>query len=431
MADRRTPVVEAVEKVVPSVVNIGTEEMVRRVYSDPRARFRADFYDLLVSDMLQLPPTPGYGIRHSLGSGVIVNRNGYILTNYHVTERASLIRVMLSDEEIYEGTFIAGDEVNDLALIKINAGRPLPAATFAEDDDLLLGETVISIGNPFGLAQTVTVGVLSSKNREARHEGQVLYRDILQTDAAVNPGSSGGPLVNVNGDVIGINVAVHQEGQNIGFAVPIKRARALLNRWLTPKMARKLWFGFDMQQSLESIEVVDIDTNSVAYAQGIRDGDRVAAFEGQPVTDLMHINQALLEQDPAVPVRLRFDLGDGMSRDLSLYLEKVPEPSGTDLAHERLGIVFSERGGENDPNQFRACIAIEEVDEESPAARAALEPGMLITSINNLEVKTAQDVGMALAKVQSGDPVNLQVVSLFKRGTLMVARTSNLQLTAN
>ena len=225
VANRRTPVVEVVSEVLPSVVNIGTEKIVKVRYTDPSRRVRGDLFDEFFSEFFGPPVKEGYRRSNSLGSGVIIDPRGYILTNYHVIERASVIRVTLSDESKYEAVFVAGDEISDLALIKIEPLKPLKAVTFGKDDDLLLGETVIVLGNPFGLAQTVTVGVLSAKNREARYEGEILYRDILQTDAAVNPGSSGGPLVNIDGQVIGISVAIYREAQNIGFALPVSRVR--------------------------------------------------------------------------------------------------------------------------------------------------------------------------------------------------------------
>ena len=256
VANRRTPVVEVVAEVLPSVVNIGTEKMVKVRYTDPSRRVRGDLFDQFFSDFFGPPRKEGYRRSNSLGSGVIIDPRGYILTNYHVIERASIIRVTLSDESKYEAVFLAGDEINDLALIKIDPAKPLKAVMFGKDDDLMLGETVIVLGNPFGLAQTVTVGVLSAKNREARYEGEILYSDILQTDAAVNPGSSGGPLVNIDGEVIGINVAIYREAQNIGFAVPIKRVKALLAHWMTPRIISKTWPGFDAEDTNGVLTVV-------------------------------------------------------------------------------------------------------------------------------------------------------------------------------
>ncbi len=428
---RRTPVVEAVEKVIPSVVNIGTERLVRRVYSDPRMRYRGDMLDLFFRDFFGSPPAPpSYQTKHSLGSGVIISSDGYILTNFHVIERASRIRVMLSDETTYEARVLAGDEVNDLALIKIDPDSPLPAVTFAMDDDLFLGETVITLGNPFGLAHTVTVGVLSAKNREARYNGQVMYNDILQTDAAVNPGNSGGPLVNTDGELIGVNVAIYQDAQNIGFAVPVKRAKALLTRWLTPRLIHNRWPGFDLEEIEKRILIRRIDRGSDAYAKGLRNGDSVEAVNGEPVGGLYELNSKLLAYDIGQEIEMTFRLS-GEPRSFKLPITDAPKPSGEALAKELLGLVFdcSAKAAAMTAH-YRSCLIIKDVVEDSPAFRAGLRKDMMITSINNKELQSINDVGMALERVNRGDPVKVEVISIVEHDTFMLAQTTALDVIA-
>jgi len=428
---RRTPVVEAVEKVMPSVVNIGTERLVRRVYSDPRMRYRGDMLDLFFRDFFGSPPAPpSYQTKHSLGSGVIISSDGYILTNYHVIERASRIRVMLSDESTYEARVLAGDEINDLALIKIDPDSPLPAVTFADDDDLFLGETVITLGNPFGLAHTVTVGVLSAKNREARYNGQILYRDILQTDAAVNPGNSGGPLVNTDGELIGINVAIYQDAQNIGFAMPVKRAKNLLTRWLTPRLIHDRWPGFDLEELEGNIQIRRIDRQSDAYAKGLRNGDVLASFQGEPANNLYELNRRLLGYDIGDQVDMIFQLS-GEERAVSLTITAAPKPSGETLAKDLLGLVFdcSAKAAERTAH-YRSCLIVKDVVEDSPAFRAGLRKNMMISSINEKELQSIADVGMALERVNRGDPVRVEVISFVEHDTFMLAQTTALNITA-
>lgn len=428
---RRTPVVEAVEKVMPSVVNIGTERLVRRVYSDPRMRYRGDMLDLFFRDFFGSPPAPpSYQTKHSLGSGVIISADGYILTNYHVIERASRIRVMLSDESTYEARVLAGDEVNDLALIKIDPEAPLPAVSFAADDDLYLGETVITLGNPFGLAHTVTVGVLSAKNREARYNGQVMYNDILQTDAAVNPGNSGGPLVNADGELIGINVAIYQDAQNIGFAVPVKRAKALLTRWLTPRLINDRWPGFDLEEIDNRILIRRIDRESAAFAQGLRNGDTVEALNGVPVAGLYELNRKLLGYDIGQDVEMTFRLS-GEPRTLTLPITAAPKPSGEALARDLLGLVFdcSEKAAQLTAH-YRSCLIIKDVVEDSPAYRAGLRKDMMISTINDKALQSMADVGMALERVNRGDPVKIEVISIVEHDTFMLAQTTALDVIA-
>lgn len=430
--NRRTPVVEAVQQALPSVVNIGTEREVKVVYSDPFFRSRDDAFDRLIQEFTGFTPRRQRVERsQSLGSGIIVHESGFILTNYHVVERAAKVRVMIADNEIYEATILAGDSVNDLALIKVEPNRPLPAIRFAPDDDLLLGETVVALGNPFGLTHTVTVGVLSATNREARYEGQVLYRDILQTDAAVNPGNSGGPLVNLNGDLIGINVAVYQQAQNISFAVPVKRARALLARWWSSRLLHKTWLGFEPNMSPDGLRVGQMDPEGPAAQAGLLTNEPILALAGNPVPDLYTFNRNLLSFQAGERVPLTVGNLDRI-RTVELSMTALPKPSGSALSRQWLGLVFSEetptaasRAG------FKKGLGIQGVLEGGPAQRAGLRPGLLVTSVNEMEVLSLDDVGAALEHVQPGEPVVLKLVNLIEQDAFIIAQTTFIELRAS
>lgn len=426
LVNRRTPVVEAVERVMPCVVNIGTERRVKTTYTDPLMRFRNDLLDEFFSSFFGSPPIPGYRYVHSLGSGVIVHPDGYILTNYHVIERASRIRVLMSDETTYEAQFLAGDEVSDIALIKVEAPAPLPAVAFAEDDDLLLGETVICMGNPYGLADSVTVGVLSAKNREARYGDRVLYRDILQTDAAVNPGNSGGPLLNINGELIGINVAIYQKAENIGFAVPVKRARALLSRWFSPG-ARKLWLGFEPTETNGEVRVLRVDPGGPAAGLSLKEGDRLKRVNDTAVSTLFDFNRALLAVRPGEKARVALDDG----RELDLELVSLPKPDGARLALDRLGIEFDAGSSAQAQSVFPAGLFVKSVARSSSAARAGLLPGMLVMRINETELRSMDDAGLALESVRENDPVRLDVVKLIPAENFTLAQRSQLHVVAD
>ena len=430
--NRRTPVVEAVEKALPSVVNIGTERMVKVRYSDPARRFRGDLFDQFFSEFFGAAMRPGYEMKHSLGSGVIIDKEGYILTNFHVIERASKIRVTLTDESAYDATFIAGDEINDLALIKIDPLKPLKAVEFAADDDVLLGETVIVLGNPFGLAHSVTVGVLSAKNREASYGGEVLYRDILQTDAAVNPGSSGGPLLNIDGQLIGLNVAIYQEAQNIGFALPVSRVRELLGRWMSPRMLKKLWLGLDVNVQDGVLKVGSIDPDGPAADSGLKAGDIIRKANGVPVAGLYGFNEALLGGNAGD--RIVFEVereGQPVQAEVTLVL--LPKPSGEKLAQQRLGLEFGDKKAMAEKKQlvFEKGMPVVAVREKSPAAGVGLRGGLWVTRINEVEINSLDDVGVALENVRSGDLVTLVVLSLDEKETVILAQTSHVQLKAD
>lgn len=421
---RNSPVVRAVAKAMPGVVNIGTEKMVQVRYTDPFLSMRGDLLDRFFSDFFGPPPLPGYRIGHSLGSGVILDPRGYILTNYHVLERASRIAVILSDETRYDARIIAGDELTDLALIKIDPERPLTALDFAEDDDLLLGETVIVLGNPFGLTHTVSVGVLSAKNRSAQYQGKELYRDILQTDAAVNPGSSGGPLLNLDGNLIGVNVAVYQEAQNIGFAIPIKRVRALLGEWLSPQRLKNLWLGYELGDGLVISEVYE---KTPAAAKGLIAGDVIVAVDGTPVRTKYDCNKAMLNKELGDIVRLTVMRGE-RRMDADLAFEDRPKPSGRDLAARRLGITFGDPGTQQSP--YPMGLPVAQVEEGCPAAQSGLRAGDWISRINSTEIRTLDDAGAALQNVKTGDPVGLVAVKLEEQGAFMVSQRTTLSMPA-
>ena len=190
-------------------------------------------------------PRPKRG--QSLGSGVIVDEDGWIVTNFHVVRRADKINVVLSDGSQYEARYVSGDEKNDLALLKIDAKKPLPYVEIAGDQEPLLGETVIAIGNPFGLDHTVTKGIISAKNR--RYDaGDVTFEDILQTDAAINPGNSGGPLINTRAQLVGINMAILSQAEGIGFAIPARRVANMLAMWFSPEKRARLWLGLQFKR---------------------------------------------------------------------------------------------------------------------------------------------------------------------------------------
>jgi len=222
---RRTPVVIAVEKTAPAVVNISTERTVEVEPFPLQDPFFRQFFGRFADPrMLQ----PMYQKQTSLGSGFIVSQNGLVLTNRHVLQQRAKITVQLADERTFSAKMVAASDKPDLALLKINSKQPLPVVTLGASSDLMIGESTIAIGNPFGLSHTVTVGVVSALHRQLKDTD---YSDVIQTDAAINPGNSGGPLLNIDGQVIGINTAIYAEGQGIGFAIPVDAAKQFIKRY--------------------------------------------------------------------------------------------------------------------------------------------------------------------------------------------------------
>ncbi|MGH7905749.1 MAG: S1C family serine protease [Candidatus Binataceae bacterium] len=225
MAKRRTPVVIAIQNAAPAVVNISTERTIMVqpfVFQDP---FFQQFFGQFVNPHAFRPQKE---TQTSLGSGMIISNDGLILTNHHVIQRLAKIKVQLADGRTFDGKIAAISNVADLALLKVRTDKPLPIVTLGESKDLMIGEPAIAIGNPFGLSHTVTVGVVSALHRKMRASG---YTNLIQTDAAINPGNSGGPLLDILGKVIGINSAIYAEGQGIGFAIPVDKARQFIQQY--------------------------------------------------------------------------------------------------------------------------------------------------------------------------------------------------------
>jgi S1-C subfamily serine protease len=283
---RRTPVVRAIERVAPATVNItSTQEIRGRV----NPFFRSDpFFDEFFGRFLDRRPV------QSLGTGLIISSEGHVLTNQHVLAGATQIHVALSDGREFEGELIGADPETDLAVVQIRSREPLPFVELGSSDELLIGETVIAIGNPFGLHHTVTTGVLSAENRSIRsHERE--YHGFLQTDASINPGNSGGPLLNLDGEVIGINTAIFREAEGIGFAIPINRAKRVVDDLLAHGEVIPVWLGLTLQDLTQALRdafstrarsgvlITHVFDDSPADRAKLRRGDILLELDGTKI----------------------------------------------------------------------------------------------------------------------------------------------------
>src|SRR5436190_364291 len=240
---RRSLVVEAVEKASPAVVNVSTEQIVeqrRSPFPFPQDPFFEEFFRDFAD------PRPRRFKTTSLGSGVIVAADGTIMTNVHVIERASRIHVTLADQRELDATLVGADADADIAIVRVKAGGDLPHIPFGSSAELMIGESVIAIGNPFGLSHTVTTGVVSAVGRSLRDEDRT-YTDFIQTDASINPGNSGGPLLDIKGELIGINTAIYGKAQGIGFAIPVDRAQRVMKDLVSYGEVRHAWVGLVVQ----------------------------------------------------------------------------------------------------------------------------------------------------------------------------------------
>jgi serine protease Do len=377
-AARRTPLVAVVEKVSPAVVNISAESTVREV--DP-------FFGLF-----------GLGTERpaqSLGSGFIIDRNGIVVTNAHVIEGASRIAVTLLDGRELEADVLGSDRDSDLAVLKVKASN-LPALPLGRSSDLMIGETVIAIGNPFGLSHTVTTGVLSAQGRTVPSErGERLFTDFLQIDASINPGNSGGPLVNAAGDVIGINTAIIQGASGIGFAIPADRARRVVDDLLRFGELQPLWTGAQLL-SLDpelarryGIEVrrgalvFKVYPDSPADAAGLRENDVIVAAGGHAVASREDVRTALYSAEAGSPLALEVRRGESTVK-VSLRPIRPPEGLGLQVLERSVGLRVE---------QVRGGLEIRRVTEGSPAARRGLRAGDLVLGANGQRTDSAEALG--------------------------------------
>ncbi len=424
-----------VEKVAPSVVNIYSTKTVR-VNPDWLPFFDDPFFRRFFGDPFRNVPRERQ--QQGLGSGVIVTEDGYILTNNHVVEGAEEIKVALSnDKTVYDAKIIGTDPQTDIAVIKIE-GKNLPAITITDSDQLQVGDIVLAIGNPFGVGQTVTLGIVSAKGRGM---GIVDYEDFIQTDASINPGNSGGALVDAAGRLVGINQSIAspvRASVGIGFAVPINLARFVMERLIidgkvtrgylgvfiqpvTPELAKE----FNLPDNTGAL-VSEVGRNSPAAEAGIKEGDVIIEFDGRKVTDSRQLRLMASQTTPGKKVTVKV-LREGRERTLEVTVGELPS-EGLAQAGDRPGglrrgqpqpdaldgVVVDDlearaRRQYNIPAQVQGALVVE-VEPNSPAARAGLQPGDVILEINRQRVTNADEAVQRSEEVR-GNRVLLRVWS--------------------
>jgi S1-C subfamily serine protease len=409
---RRDAAVEAVQRVMPSVVNIATEEVIP--ISDPLENLFRDFFGPYYR---RRPPNTQY----SLGSGVILDEEGYVLTNFHVVGRARRVWVKLSDGREFEADKEAVNSATDVALIKIRAKKheTFTAIRLAADDDLLLGETVLALGNPFGLGGSVSKGILSSKTRRPPTQDEPLdVLDWLQTDAAINPGNSGGPLINLKGELIGINVAVLNQGQGIGFAIPVKRVTEKLAEIYSPEGMDGIWFGARVRPGSLPLQIAAVQLESPAGKAGLRPGDLILQLNGRAPRSFIDFTgtlRAAKDQRDLV-----FALQRGAERR-NATVRQVPERTffNADLIRRKIGATVQALTPEAARNlglSRAEGLMVSAVEVAGPAANVELQRGMIITSLDG---QPMNDVVLAAKKLHArvkGEKIRLELIVPSQRG---------------
>lgn len=422
-----------VKKVAPSVVNIYSTMTIREraplnpFFSDPF--FRRFFGDQ--------QPTPRSHKAQSLGSGVIVSSDGYILTANHVVAGADAVKVALAaGEKEFDAKVIGTDPPTDVAVLKIEANRGLPAITLADSDKLEVGDTVLAVGNPFAVGQTVTLGIISALERGGF--GITGYENFIQTDAAINPGNSGGALVDSSGRLVGINTAILSRSggfQGVGFAVPINMARYVMDRLIAYGTVTRGFLGVDIQtlnpdlakefglsDESSGVLVGGVSPNSPAARAGLRDGDIITKFNGKKVSDPRSLQLVASQTSPGTKVDvtiLRGEPGQKLSeRVVAVTLGKLPQeamagqnrnapnedgPQGMDALDgvEVTDIDADARRQFGIPRGVQGALVVS-VDENSAAAEAQLRSGDVLVEINRQPVRNAEEAVAASQKLKSG-----------------------------
>jgi len=424
---REDAVVKAVRETSPAVVNISTEQVVERKASPLSPFFNDPYFDKFFKDFFE----PGYEKKYtqkSLGSGVIFEKRGYILTNWHVVEKASQIKVILINEEIFNAKLIGSSPELDLAVLKIEAQRDLPTIKIGDSDRLMIGEKVIAIGNPFGLSHTVTTGVISAQKRSLR-VGENVYLDFIQTDASINPGNSGGPLLNIDGELIGINSAIYGEGaQGIGFAIPINKAKRVVDDLITYGEVNPAWVGIKLQTlspemanylgytGENGVLVKETEPGSPAEKGGIEKTDIIIKIENEQVKTKPDF-WAILRQytsNESIPFTL---FRKGTIITLAIKAEKFPLARAEEYFFNLLGIQV--RKGEPTQTKPRVNaeptgIAIAKVRDRSQAYNLGIKPGDLILQINETSINSFPDFQKSVASIFQKDTALLLIQRGFR-----------------
>jgi serine protease Do len=431
---------DVAEQLKPAVVNISTTQVVKTPQHGPRGALPGrpsgehDPFNEFLERFFGGDGAQRDVRQDSLGSGFIVAKDGYIVTNNHVIENATDIKVSLSDLQEFGAKVVGRDPQTEVALIKIEAQRDLPVAPLGDSDELRVGEWVATIGNPFGLGQTVTVGIASAKGRII---GAGAYDDFIQTDASINPGNSGGPLLNLHGEVVGINTAIVATGQGISFAIPINLAKEVLAQLSEKGRVTRGFLGIQVQQVAPELarssglerprgaRVAYVQPDSPGAQAGIREGDVIVEFNGRTIVNMQELPRLVANTTPGSEAGVRL-IRHGREHTVQVSVgdvsEAVPQVSGHITLGEELGLTVQELKTDN-AKEFDLPniqgVVVTDVEEGGPADEGGLSRGDLILEVNRQQVTTLHDFMVAL----DGTAATKSMLFLIRRGdhTLYVA----------
>jgi serine protease Do len=415
LAARRSPIVRVFEECKDAVVNISATQTVQ---------VRSPWDGLFDMPGRQFTAT-------SLGSGFVIHPSGYIVTNAHVVAQSTQWRAIFADKREVPARIVALDQDHDLAVLKVDSPKPLSTLKLGRSDDLMVGETVIAIGNPLGYQNTCTAGIVSALERSItlRREGEgegMTFNGLIQTDASINPGNSGGPLLNVLGELIGINTAIRGDAQNIGFAIPVNHLRDLLPEMLDVERRNRIVTGLKLGKDGE-LTIEAVAPGSPAAAAELRAGDRVLAVDGKPVASVIDFWIALLDHKGGDKVTLRVER-ETREGEFTLTLGVRPKPDAAKLLTQTLGIEAQELS----PKMARAMgmegvagLLVDRVEDGGPAAEIGVKRGDVVIQLGRHAATSLDEVGDLLERVTHGQELSIGILRV--HGNFVIRRLVPIQ----
>jgi serine protease Do len=397
-SNRRTPLVDAVAKVRPAVVNLRGRKTLAAEPAPTGTHTQA---------VRQV---------NGMGTGVIIDASGYILTNFHVVEDVRRIEVTLADGTTTSGTLIAHDDTTDLALIKIRSSQPLPVIPMGTSSDVMLAETVAALGNAYGYEDTVTRGIVSEIGRTVQVSDDQIYENLLQTDAPINPGNSGGPLINLDGEMIGINVAVRVGAQGIAFAIPVNDAIEVAADFLRDVNDQRISHGIATRTVYDNHlprVIVESSTADPSRASDLQEGDWITAIDGVDCHRALDFERALLNKKPGESALLCVTRG-GAHLDVTLPINGAGPADGNAL-WRHLGVRVTPVSGnalKSNSSSYTSGLRIDEVRPGSPAAREGIRAGDVLVAMHGWRTESVENLMyvLALQDVASGSEVVFYII---------------------
>lgn len=415
------------EKASSAVVNIRTVKTIKgggRVFRQfKRGPFgeddsMRDFFDRFFGENRQHDFK-----QRSLGSGFIIDKEGYIVTNNHVVDNADKIEVLLKDEKKFDAEIVGRDVNTDLALIKIKSGRNLPVLKFGDSDAIKVGQWVVAIGSPFGLEHTITAGIISAKGRVI---GSGPYDDFLQTDASINPGNSGGPLINMKGEVVGINTAIIASGQGIGFAIPVNLAKGIIDQLKNSGEVTRGWLGVGIQDISDEVAeyygieekigvlVIEVFPGDPADMAGVKPKDIILSVNGKKVSTARELTGVIADIGVGDTARMKV-LRNGATKTFKVKIAKREDAKvsarRTPKEHkDEMGIRVKELTPEL-ARRFNiketGGVIVAGVEPGSKAAESGLRVHDIIKEVNHRNITTVNEFNKAISKTKDGETINL------------------------